>query len=506
MKLNTKIIISYVIITLSPIILALVLGVVFLNYQIGRIESRYGIECTINECFFNQSNMMNKMTAEIHRKLKTVKSEGKEYLRDEDFLESVNDSLKEKYSYLLVREDSVFTYKGVTAEENEDLNDIISYIKRTKIGDNNGVTLYYSNQEKEMDQYLIKVETYKTADNIDAAFYIVTNISNSITEIKTLMFQIVILSICITILVGTVLTWWIYRSVVLPVKKLNNGIRKISRGKLDFEIATDEKNEFGQLFNSFDKMRLHLKNSIDRQLANEEENKELISNISHDLKTPLTAIKGYVEGIMDGVADNPEKMDKYIKTIYNKANDMDKLIEELSLFSKLDSNSIPYNFAKLDINQYFSECIEEIKVELESKNIKLSYINGLPEKQYVMADREQLKRVINNVISNSIKYMDKEESRILIRLDEDDEDDDSIRVAIKDNGRGVKEEELDLIFKRFYRADSSRNSAQGGSGIGLAVVKKIIEDHGGRIWATGIEKQGLTINFTLTKMKSSSNN
>ena len=128
---------------------------------------------------------------------------------------------------------------------------------------------------------------------------------------------------------------------------------------------------------------------------------ELLANISHDLKTPITSIKGYVEGIMDGVADTPEKMDKYIKTIYNKANDMDRLLNELTKYSGIDSNKIPYHFHVINIADYFEDCVEEVGLDLESKNITLNYTNLAPSDTAIVADPEQLKKVINNIINNS---------------------------------------------------------------------------------------------------------
>ena len=128
----------------------------------------------------------------------------------------------------------------------------------------------------------------------------------------------------------------------------------------------------------------------------------LISNIAHDLKTPITAVKGYAEGLMDGVADTPEKRDKYIRTIYNKANEMDTLINELTLYAKIDTNRIPYNFAKINVGEYFNDCIEEIGLDLESKNIGLAYFNYTDGSTQIIADPEQLRRVIHNIIGNSI--------------------------------------------------------------------------------------------------------
>ena len=141
------------------------------------------------------------------------------------------------------------------------------------------------------------------------------------------------------------LIYWIYKTISVPLAKLQKAARNIKEGNLDFEINIDGEDEIGQLCQDFEAMRIRLKANAEEKVAFDRENKELISNISHDLKTPITTIKGYVEGIMDGVADTPEKMDRYIKTIYNKANEMDLLINELTLYSKIDTNRIPYNFA-----------------------------------------------------------------------------------------------------------------------------------------------------------------
>ena len=199
---------------------------------------------------------------------------------------------------------------------------------------------------------------------------------------------------------------------------------------------------------------------------------------------------------MDGVADTPEKMDRYIKTIYNKTNDMDKLINELTFYSKIDTNRIPYTFDRINVSAYFNDCVDEIYDELTAKNIKLQYFNYVESDVKIIADVEQMKRVINNIISNSIKYMDKEQGIIIIRIKDVG---DFIQVEIEDNGKGIGVKELPYIFDRFYRTDASRNSKQGGSGIGLSIVKKIVEDHGGQIWANSKENTGTVMCFVLRK-------
>ena len=214
------------------------------------------------------------------------------------------------------------------------------------------------------------------------------------------------------------------------------------------------------------------------------------------LKTPITSIKGYAEGIIDGVADTDEKKERYIRTIYDKTKELDRLLNELTFYSSIDNNKIPYNFKKLDVVDFFNDCVDEVGMDLENRNIYLSYENLLDKGTIIIADPVQLRKVINNIIGNSIKYMDKEKKAVSIRLLDAV---DSVRVEIEDNGKGIASKDLANIFERFYRTDASRNSSQGGSGIGLSIVKKIIEDHGGYIWATSKEGEGTCMHFVIRK-------
>ena len=152
-------------------------------------------------------------------------------------------------------------------------------------------------------------------------------------------------------------------------------------------------------------MRQRLEANAQEKLDAEQEQKELISNIAHDLKTPITAIKGYAEGILDGVADTPDKQERYLRTIYNKANEMNTLINELTLYSKIDTNKIPYNFQKINVKEYFMDCAEELGLDLENQHVHLSYFNYVGDDVTIIADPEQLRRVIHNIVGNSIKYM-----------------------------------------------------------------------------------------------------
>lgn len=309
----------------------------------------------------------------------------------------------------------------------------------------------------------------------------------------------------ILVVIAAALTRWIGRGVFSPINELKIGMHEISNGNFNYSLTSETDGEIGELYENYENMRLKLKENVEMAVENETRNRELITNISHDLKTPITAIKGYVEGIMDGVADTPEKMDKYIKTVYNKANDMDRLINELTFYSRVDTNRIPYTFLRLNVRDYFNDCIEEVGLDLESKGIELNYTNMTDADTRIIADPEQLKRVINNIISNSVKYKDSGKGKCVIDFRIIDEG-DGIRIEIEDNGRGIPAKDLPYVFDRFYRSDASRNSSKGGSGIGLSIVKKIVEDHGGYIWATSKEDEGTCMHFVIRKYEDKTDN
>lgn len=315
-------------------------------------------------------------------------------------------------------------------------------------------------------------------------------------EVREYISNLTVLICLVVPVIVICLVFWIYRSIVTPISMLKLATQNIKNGNLDFEVEVHNKDEIGELCEDFEEMRKRLKDNAEEKVRNDNQNKELISNISHDLKTPITAIKGYVEGLMDGVATTPEKQQKYLQTIYSKAIDMDRLINELTFYSKIDTNKIPYTFNRIHVADYFEDCAEELKRELEEEHIEFNYKNYVDDAVQMIADAEQLKRVINNIVGNSKKYSDKNNTKINMTIKDVG---DFVQVEIEDNGKGIAAKDLPYIFDRFYRTDASRNSSKGGSGIGLSIVKKIMEDHGGKIWVTSKEGTGTVMYFVLRK-------
>ena len=339
-------------------------------------------------------------------------------------------------------------------------------------------------------------ESSSQASDSSQMVYDISLPQSSSSQVKLMAKDMILTATIILVFTALSVGLWIYRSIAVPLVKLKKATKNIKEGNLDFVLEVEGNDEFSQLCQDFEEMRKRLKESTEEKILMDKENKELISNISHDLKTPITAVKGYVEGIMDGVPDTPEKMDRYVRTIYNKTNEMDHLINELTFYSKIDTNRIPYTFSKLNVEDYFSDCAEELGLEMETRGIELVYANYVEKGVQVIADGEQIRRVIHNIVSNAIKYMEKPRGIIQLRVKDVG---DFIQVEIEDNGKGIAAKDLPYIFDRFYRTDVSRNSSKGGSGIGLSIVKKIMEDHGGKVWATSRLGIGTIMYFVLRK-------
>lgn len=487
MKFKTRLWVTFATIVFLPLALTAMafmgIGIYLMNAQ-----QSYGMDNVDYTAMSENVQTVSMKTELLYQTLISQLEEDPSQIENIEFLEKLSREKLNKRSYLLIRKEEELYYTGnqVAAEQ--------IFEKLPQYGNANEEeweTYYFSDMQK-----YVKQIDFTFSDGSEGSIFIITKVVNLISQ--QLLVDMGVAIIVILLFTSLMLTRWIQSGVFNPVRELNLAMCKIKDGNFDYMLSTENKGEIGELYRNYEDMRLRLKESAEEKNLQEKQNRELISNISHDLKTPITAVKGYVEGIMDGVADTPEKMDKYIKTIYSKANDMDKLINELTIYSGIDSNRIPYNFHRINVAEYFGDCVEEVGLDLESKNIELNYENLVNQDALIIADPEQMKKVVNNIISNSIKYIDKPKGIIDIRiLDELD----SIRVEIEDNGKGIAPKDLPKIFERFYRTDASRNSAQGGSGIGLSIVKKIIEEHGGYIWATSKQGDGTCIHFVIRKYK-----
>lgn len=486
MKIHGRLVFSYIGMVIIPFVLSIFAIFIVLGTQMGQYNHMYNM----GPSFFKT---VAETATRVSKEVDKVSLEQPDKLKDVTYLESLSEQMLLINSGIAVKKGDQFIYTSKNLEK----IDIQEQLNEQQISSSDSEHGSFTAFNVGDVLYTVKINEFIFSDKSHGTSYLVSDVS-AVGKFFGTFFSRVSLAIILIIICTTgIITFFMSRSITKPLKVLMGATNEIKNGNLNFQVRSTSKDELGQLTVAFEQMRFKLKESIDLQLQYEENRKELVSSISHDLKTPITAIKGYVEGIVDGVADTPEKMDKYINTIYSKATDMDKMIDDLFLFSKLDMKRMPFNFEKVYVTKYFEDCASEVQLDLEKKGIEISLKSADIEEVQAYIDREKLKRVLLNIIDNSTKYMGKESGKIEMLLEHKM---DEVLVGIKDNGKGISPEELPHIFDRFYRADPSRNTSTGGSGLGLAIVKQIVEGHGGQIWAESKLGEGTSIYFTLKKV------
>ncbi|MCL2748299.1 MAG: HAMP domain-containing histidine kinase [Oscillospiraceae bacterium] len=297
------------------------------------------------------------------------------------------------------------------------------------------------------------------------------------------------------------LTRYVFRGIITPIDILVNGVHEIRDGNLEFRIDYGQKDEFAAVCADFNEMAQRLSDMVNRQQREESGRRELIAGISHDLRTPLTSIKAYLEGLEKGVATSPEMQEKYLDTIKRKTSDLEYTVNQLFLFSKLDTGNFPFHLDEVDIGRELRCFVDGHEKEYGEKGLSLLFTKNV-ESVYVEMDVVQFRNVIMNVLDNSVKYNDHERAEVTLECRQEGGE---VRIAITDNGPGVREEALAKLFDVFYRSDASRSDPSRGSGLGLAIAKKIIERLGGAIGAENASGGGLAIEITLPIIRQGDN-
>lgn len=288
-----------------------------------------------------------------------------------------------------------------------------------------------------------------------------------------------------------VLTRWVSGGMKKTLEQLSEGVKQVQDGNLSYRIRSKKKDELGKACREFDEMAAYLEQSVEEKERYEEARKQMLAGISHDLRTPLTSVKAYVEGLKDGIANTEEKKQRYYDALQIRIGDLESLIDNLSLFSRFDRKEYHYVMEKIEISSFLESFFEENQIEFQKNKIKIEKNIWPSEKLYIEGDRKQLKRILDNLADNTIKYREKEETVWTVSLREDT---DRIFLEIADDGPGIQEEERSRIFDTFYRGDKARQNPGNGSGLGLAIVKEILKGHGACIRAAESEPgEGLKI-------------
>lgn len=441
--------------------------------------------------FYKVHYQLNPLTEEeesIFLELKYLAKNEPDRLQERELLAEYDFKLRTVRAGLYVRRESNQVFESNTFNQPE----LEGYLPAYDL-DNNQIRHTFNIGER---FYAYAKFDFRFTDGAKGSVFVIRERSPFGEVVRKLLPVLVILLVAVIVAANALLYRWITRSVVKPLELLRGSAERIKEGNLQVSLDLRSKDEIGQLNETFENMRKRLHESVQLRLRDEESRKELVSNISHDLRTPITNIKGYIEGIRDGVADTPEKMDKYVNIIYSKANDLDRLVDELFLYSKLDLKQVSFQFEHADIVGFLDACLDELRYVMKEKGIDLEWDDRPQSGIAVFADLEKLKRAVLNIIGNAQKFTDKADKtiRVSVRAAED-----RVVVEIRDNGIGIPREDIPYIFDRFYRAERSRNSSTGGSGLGLAIARQIVEGHGGTIWASSEPGVGTSLFFTLKR-------
>ncbi|WP_240843858.1 cell wall metabolism sensor histidine kinase WalK [Acidaminobacter sp. JC074] len=305
----------------------------------------------------------------------------------------------------------------------------------------------------------------------------VINVNTETIQLFIINFLILgVLLIFSLMIVSYIFTNKMVKRIMKPVDLLMAGVKRIEQDDFTETIEYSGELEFEKLCSTFNEMQQYLLKEMQKNTAYDKARTDMVSGISHDLRTPLTSIKGFLKGMKDGVANTPEKRSKYIEISYKKAEEMEQLINQLYFYSKIESKKMPFNFEVIDLRSVVRHLVESKQEDFIDK-VKFTF--SQTENQLLCEiDPNQFHRVITNIVENSIKYSLVESIEVDVSLDVND---DFIVLTIADNGLGMNEEKIKKVFEQFYRGDESRNNSIEGSGLGLYLCQQIIERHGGRI-------------------------
>ena len=284
------------------------------------------------------------------------------------------------------------------------------------------------------------------------------------------------------------------KRIITPIEQLRQGVDEIARGNYNVRVECHIPNDLGLLIASFNEMASELQQGEKIKTEYEENRKTLIANISHDLKTPITSIQGYIEALLEDSARSPEKREKYLKIIHHNVDYLNRLIDDLFLFSKLDMQKLDFHFERICIRKYLTDMMEEYHLELVDRRIQFGFNDELMGDPYVSLDAKRFYQAINNIVRNAIGHGPDQGLSLRVKLYRRDA---RIAIGIEDNGPGIPGDKLPYIFDRFYRIDTERAKDYKGTGLGLAITRELVQAHGGEVKVSSHKDEGTCFTIML---------
>lgn len=303
------------------------------------------------------------------------------------------------------------------------------------------------------------------------------------TNFRTAFTEALLWAVGLATLSAVIVSVFVARRVVTPVRYMMRASLHIADGHYAERVPETSFDELGQLARSFNQMAAALEQT-------ETMRRELIGNVAHELRTPLTNIKGYMEGLIDGVL--PPEPETY-QLVYREADRLQRLVSDLQELSRVEAGAFELHLSRVSVAALIEQTAARLRPQFEEKEVELQ-INISPELPPVQVDEDRIGQVLLNLVGNALQYTPAQGVVTITAKPHDRE----INVVIQDSGIGIPAEHLTYLFDRFYRVDKSRSRAGGGSGIGLTIARHLIEAHGGQIWATSTGwGQGSTFGFSI---------
>ena len=374
------------------------------------------------------------------------------------------------YQVAIIKDGQVID--GTDSEKMKDLAEL--FIGELSIPD--GAEIFYHQKATIVAKDMGEGKGYLVAADFPEGNWIVSTIHQSVAVLFGALLLIGFGTIAVLLILSSFFTRKLNEIVMEPLEKLLEGAERIQNGNLQEEIQYQGEKEFENVCHTFNEMQKTMLNDQEQRMKNEKARTDMVTGISHDLRTPLTSIQGYIKGVLDGVANTPKKQEFYLKTAYESTCEMNVLLQKLFDFSRMESGQMPFHMMPVDLVEYTLHYVAQKESVLEE--VQFSFTSERERMREVLIDVEQVKRIYDNLLENSIKYVKKRPLLIEIALYEEG---DTVVLEWNDNGDGVSEEKIDKIFERFYRCDEARS--EKGSGVGLYVVKYLMEQHKGSVQA-----------------------
>lgn len=457
MTVKKKIVVSNIMIVLLPLFFTAVVILVCLNTSLGSytLESMYSDE---NGIQFAQS-MIYTYQQELWENNWGSESQNESYgeeIRRSGEMNHLEDKLSGMGYHFMIEKNGCEIYSNLSEADVEALMELggeAVYSAATLTASRNDISIV-KNTFYHSDKTFCIIAARRDQADQGMVNYLQHYILRYIAGIAVFF-------VILTLLVNSILSWWISRSILKPLTLLKEGACRIREGDLDQKMQYNKKDEFGEVCRDFDGMRKYLKESVQLRQQDEKRRKDLIAGISHDLRTPLTSVCGYVDGLLDGLADTPEKQERYLKAIKTRTGNLVNLVESLSEYSRLD-RGYRYHMEQTDVRAYMENYLENGKHDAVHDQVRIDFrMEKFPF--LVNLDHREFKRVLENLFDNTVKYRTVPHSDVLLSFKRTP-DGGYMEFIYQDDGPGVPEESLDAIFDSFYRVDDSRNQSEKEAG------------------------------------------